>query len=313
MLWLVLPFAGLFLLLSLAVDPILTSHLILKVQNEGPYKVHRLLNETSATESPIFGNSRGLNGFSIDSIGINGFNYSINGAQFEAVIFLLEQELAKDKQSDIFVCFDFEFFKEGIGDPYNYVPSTDNEAVVAFLKQSGAYNPVYRVPLIRYYGAFERFVNHYIGYTYGGSSNCAYIKGSSLCDLAVSDQQRKLAERVSLTFGYDREMDRIFTRLITEGNPHRRRIWLIVPPYLPVIYRDQKEIDALLTYLKQLSKTPHIGYFFGDGRTYPESCFRDVTHLNQKGAIRFSQEIRTFLQNQKSKELDVPLRPHFSR
>jgi hypothetical protein len=313
LLQLILPFAGLFAVLCLVLDPLLTSHLILNVENEGPYKVHRLLHEPRETESPVFGNSRALNGFNIDSMGIEGFNYGINGTHFEAIHFLLEQELAKDKRSDIFVCFDFGFFQEGIGDPYNYVASADNEAVVAMLKRAGAYSPAFHIPLIRYYGAFERFVNRYVGYFYGGSSNCSYVKGSSLCDLNISDAHRKLAERISLRFGYDPEMDSMFTRLLAEGNPHQRRIWLIVPPYFPPIYRDQKEIDAILAYLQKISEVPSVGYYFGDGRTFGEESFRDVTHLNREGSIKFSRELRAFLHSQEAGEPAEAFDPILSR
>lgn len=293
-----LPFAGLFAVLCLGLDPVLTSHLILNVKNEGPYKVHRLLNESRETESPVFGNSRALNGFAIDSMGIEGFNYGINGTHFDATCFLLEQELAKDKRSDIFICFDFGFFVEGIGDLYNYVPNIENEPVSDMLKRTGAYSPIYRIPLIRYYGTFERFLIRYIGYTYGGISNCDYIKGSALCDIPISEAYLKMAKNHSITFGYDDEMDRRFTRLITDGNPNQRRIWLIVPPYLPSVYGDQKEIDALLSYLENISKVPFVDYYFGDGRAFSEEHFRDLTHLNREGAIKFSQEIRSFIQSQ---------------
>ena len=109
-------------LIGLIIDYLFLNQIILKTKSLPAYKYHRMLYENNENEIPIFGSSRAGGSYVPSLISQDVFNYGMDGSNFCSILFLLDKELDKNKESDVIINFDLDglfFSKEP---PFKVIP-----------------------------------------------------------------------------------------------------------------------------------------------------------------------------------------------
>lgn len=265
--------------------------IIFKNPINGASKVNKILSKNIEDEIPIFGSSRALGNF-VPSIISNKqcFNYGMSGAQANIWLFFLEEELKKDKHTPIIVNFDLVGFVYADGNIGNYIPNWDSTKDI--LSNKGEF--YYNIPFIKYYGQYERYLKFYINekanFTkvtdHGGSFEKNQLSISKFSELV------KRRENTAASFDLNDELSKKFSKLIESTD---REIILVVSPYHISYFNKFRNIDEADNYLGKLQDLDNISLI--DLRSYitEDSMFLNTSHLNYKGAVKFSKRLKELL------------------
>jgi hypothetical protein len=275
-------------------DYLFTRQIIMNSEITGAYKVNRIIKETHPDEIPIFGSSRAEGCFIPDSIGANYFNYGMSGSKYDVTLFFLEEECRKKKDTPyIILNLDLEGLSYGLGDMGNYIPNSSYAPVQLLTGEE--YKAVYRVPFIRYYGRFESYTRDYLNNRIQLTKIAD--KGSSVEKNALTAKQfGEVVEQrrsTATTFKNDSALQQKLMNIIAQS-PGRFFVFVISPYHSSYFeqYSNRQEAQAFLISLRAMK---NVKVFDFSKMPLSDSLFFNTSHLNYKGAVVFSRQVRDSL------------------
>jgi hypothetical protein len=287
----VLPYLAIMGVFCLAFDGWFADQFIFSVEDEGPAKVQRYLTVHDPGEVPVFGNSRTNNAIDPTLIAPRSWNYGINGSDSEWLRYLLENELASDRKTPIVIGIDPQFFFiNQFGDALDYVPLSDHESIWRFLQKQGRDEAYFRLPTIRFYGAFERFLHRYLIKNVGSSSYCKPSNGASLCD-AQLDPEAVPPRTDPTQMDPSNYANGAWLWATCKQHPERCFVFAELPFYDRKFLADEvrNPFDFFRGLIRSLPNTTWVAMPYGAMQI---NHFQNFTHLNTAGAQWYTQHLR---------------------
>ncbi len=267
--------------------------IILGSEISGSYKMNKLISEVDVTEIPFFGSSRCEGTFIPDSLVKNGFNYGINGTQDDVLLFCLREECKKNKSTPVIMNFDLDGLNHSIGDLANYIYNSDYPAVQLLLGPK--YEPIFKVPLLKYYGHFETYTKYYLNDIFNltkFTNNGAAIEKNVLSEKKLNELIR---ERMNTASSFENDPVLLAGLLsVFDAHPERHFI-VVVTPYHPSCFNRFGNYDEAVAFLNGIDSLDNVTVLNFAKAPYPDSCFINTTHLNLTGARIFNRALRDSL------------------
>ena len=262
-------------------------YIIFPVDVLGASKVNRILNHQYNNEVPIFGSSRAQGSYFPEVIGDDVFNYGIDGVGSNIWLFFLEQELKKDKTSDIIINFDLSGFGDYIGSISNYIPNYSTTKKIIGSNENFTYN----IPGIKYFGHYEyyfkSFLNDIFNITKVTQNGGVFEKNTLLkkkFDILISRRKNNPD-----LFVFDENTAKKFDRLIKST---KRKIFLVVAPYHYSYLSSFQNTEMVDNYLKKIDNNRNLIVIDLRDEIVNKSLFFNTTHLNYEGAISLSKILK---------------------
>ncbi|MCH2214725.1 MAG: hypothetical protein MK086_06100 [Flavobacteriales bacterium] len=287
---------------------------------DNSFKVERLLGETDPKEIPVFGSSKGRSSFIPDSLGETVFNYSMQKCNFDVIFFLLETELAKDKDAPIIIEFNARSFvhrPQHTIDLATFMPIKNNPSVVEYLAANDRLDNFQLVPGVRYYGSYVRYIrslnrketpNKIIN---RGGLFIDYYPGDRLLRRFTDSRYKMIEKReeletraasgkpltymedqmldqlqISLDFAYNKDRIKKFEDMV-KSHPNRD-ILMVFTPHHPSELAGLKNREKLYELMDHWNEDiPNLYAFDYSDFPLPDSCFKNSSHINLEGARRF--------------------------
>lgn len=294
-------FVSYFFLLSLIgffIDLLFTNIVIRGNHSSEAMKIVKIMDEENQDEIPIFGSSRALNHFIPSIIDEKIYNYGIKAALgSNANLFLISEELKKDKESKIIINYDINL---GL----KYTDVHISRLIPSYKKTSHLSNEQsfrYLIPFIRYFGHYLEYTKLYINYKFKAVS--IFDNGGKFeARLTPSQLFTRLVNRRRNTAGYNKveHEDGIAELILNQLKSTSREIIIVIGPYHKSFLDNCKicdnieEEDYFINSVKSLPNVTFLDYkslFLEHSNDY----FFDTTHLNYFGAKKFSELIKSQL------------------
>lgn len=266
---------------------------ILNSSTNGSYKVNRIINETNINEIPIFGSSRAEGSYIPSVLGPDYFNYGMAGTQDDVVLFFLKEECRKKKKTPILINFDMDGFSYSPGDIANYVYNSGYAPVKKLMGEE--YSVIYQIPFLKYFGYYEYYLKMYLNNKINltkKTDNGANLELNILTKKAFDElvQQRMTTAD---DFKNDAQLEAEFIQLI-QKHPHRAFIF-VISPYHKSCFTKFKNLSELHVFVDKMNALPNVRVIDFSRVDYPDSLYMNTTHLNYRGALRFSAELKDSL------------------
>jgi len=289
-----LPFFVIISLVGFVFQLVFEKYIILNSNSCGAYKVNRLLTYNDPNETPIFGSSRAEFGFVPDTLGKDCFNYGLASTRYDVTTFFLEEECKKKRNKPyIIINYDYESLTYDIGDIANYLYNFDNKDVRELVGKNK--KNYYNIPFIKYYGRYEVYFKFFLmdrrnplKITDRGAS--LYKKDLRPDEFNALVEQRK---KKPSEFLHDSALTQKLLRII-KNNPQRKFIF-VVSPYHSSYFTIFEHYAEANKFLQELNAIPNVIFIDFGKKDYPDSMYLNTTHLNYKGAYKFSREIKDTL------------------
>jgi hypothetical protein len=291
------------------VDLALTRLVVLKCPLADSSRIQHLY-EDHSDAIPIFGTSKALGHYCPADMGLNAFNYGMDGASFEVTDTLLQIELAKTRTTPVMVELQLSD-TESLGDQAKYVPFVSDPRIRALLEQFHALHWWYHIPAIRYFGFYEFYVKNYLLLKFHVVKvSQGFHELTRIPPFDPVALQEFVRKHASMASGYFQTEERQ-NRLITHIREHPARLFILtIAPYHPCHFIDFKNPDKLAAFKAALSACPNVVILDHSRQAYPEDYWLDTLHLRRPAAAIYSQtvgaEIRQIL-NQRG--LPIPPAP----
>ena len=276
-------------LVAVGADYWFDNQIIFKAETSGAYKVHRNKDMMISSEIPIFGSSRAAGSYIPDLIDTNCFNYGIEKTEHLLFEAFLKNEYAKNKTTPIIVNMDYESWANWIGDLCNYIPNLDDAEIQQLYKEHDKW--YYHVRGLRYYGYYQYYIKNYLGTRSG--KNYINKGGFFLLEKTPeSDLQEEIKRRETTPMVYyaNKQAETNFYNLLAAN--HGRKIFVVMAPYHNSIMKGIQGKELADAYFEKIKKIPNVYFFDYSSMPYPDSYFKNTTHLNFKGAQEFSMELK---------------------
>lgn len=283
----IIPYFSIIILIGFSINYLFEEYIVFKSEISGAYKVNRILNETHSNEIVIIGSSRARGGVVPEIIAENVFNYGIDGTGYNYINFILEIELKKEKTTPIFIVFDYEWDKLGIGSIQYYISNSTQPEVSELFK--GHFSLNHYIPFIKYFGYYEEnlkyFLNNklnYSKYNNKGGSFELFENSKKMFDIYV--QKRKGNE---ITFP-----SKNITKLnnLLEGT--QRKIILFILPYHVSYLKNITNKENILKFQNDFKEYKNVEVLDYSNVELADSMYFNTTHLNYKGAKYISKKIK---------------------
>jgi hypothetical protein len=308
-------------LVALTIDQVF-QHFVLPLRTDisNSYKIERLLAETDSEEIPVFGSSKGRSSFIPDSLSENVFNYSMEKSNFDVIFFLLETELAKDKDTPIIIEFNTRSFvhrPDHTIDLSTFMPVQDSQEVIDYLSENDRLDNFQLVPGVRYYGSYIRylrsltrkvtsnkitnrggiFIDHYPGdrllkrFTdsrYKMIEKRIELEGKKATGIPLTYMEVQMLDQLQLNSDFAENKERIQKfESMAKGHPNRDFIMVFTPHHPSELagVRNLERVDVLFDHWN--NDIPNIHAFNYSRFELPDSCFKNSSHINLEGARRF--------------------------
>ena len=291
---LLLPYFVIISLVGFVFQLVFEKYIILSSDTCGAYKVNRILTHNDPDETPIFGSSRAEYGFVPDTLGKDCFNYGLTSSRYDVTTFFMEQECKKKKNKPwLIVNYDYESLMYDIGDISNYLYNFGNKDVRDLVGTNKKF--YYSIPFIKYYGQYEVYFKYFLM----KRNDILKItdKGASLFktdlrpdEFKVLVEQRKKNPSI---FAHDEGLKQKMLRII-KSNPQRQFIF-VISPYHSSYFTIFEHYDDANKFLQELDAIPNVILIDYSKKYYPDSMYLNTTHLNYKGAYKFSRDIKDTL------------------
>ncbi|CAG5079769.1 hypothetical protein [Parvicella tangerina] len=276
------------LLLAIAFE----NTIIFNSSTSGASKFYRILNDNDSQEIPIFGSSRAKRNYMPSVLGEHYYNYGVEGVQDNVVLFFLEEELAKDRETPIIINYDLDGVNSVIGDIKNYLPFLSNPKVVALVKKD--MKPHYYVPYAAYFGHFEAYVKDYLNeslqQTEVADQGAALLKGA--VDEATFKKYVKDRDNSTLVVKHDAELYAKYLELCKSTD---RKVLFVVSPNHVSYTNSIQNNEENLKFFNELKAIDNVTVINFSSVIYPDKNFFNTTHLNYLGAEVFSYELKDSL------------------
>jgi hypothetical protein len=257
----------------------------------GAYKVERILHKNMTNETPIYGSSRAEGSFVPDSLGPHYFNYGIANVQDNVWIYFLEKELQKSRKTNILINFDLEGLDYRNGFPFYWMFNASSDTTIrSFIGPD--WKMMYYIPTFRHISFYEKYLVHYLQ----EKNNLTAIinKGAILEKKELTPEEFKMLavkrEKDTVIFKNDQVLNSKLKSLL--ANTGGRKIFFIIPPYHPSYIKSVHNLPDALRYLDTLSMFPNVKVMNYSTMPLAQEYFYNTTHLNYKGAILFSKQLK---------------------
>ena len=265
--------------------------LILASTFNSAYKTYRLFVEQPRDEIGIFGSSRASRHFVPPLISSQAFNYGHDGSWILETLFLAHQAVLNQGKTPIIINIEPWGFQKTpqIVPTLDYRLAFSNPRVRQCLPKSEQNFKEY-CPGIRFYGMLRQNLANFINSK--RSTLEEHVAGAGLIlDSRTPQEWEFLNARIKPSdFTFDESHQMELEKLYAAT---QRPIILVVGPVSPMYrkqYVGQEKLQAFLA--KQASfKNVYPIDLFTTTADWGEAFFKDPTHLNKRGAIRFTQEL----------------------
>ncbi|HET6226131.1 MAG TPA: hypothetical protein VFF27_07610 [Bacteroidia bacterium] len=276
-------------IVTVAIDFFFTNRIILKTQSAGAYKIYRNIYETHLQEIPVFGSSRASGSYIPDIIDTTIFNYGIEKTQFNLLRIFLTQEFKQNKKKPVIINFDYEEWADWIGDPANCIPNLNSTAIESYFKKYDEW--YYHVVGLRYFGLYQHYLKNYIG----NNSQKNYLNKGGFFLLEKTTQEDlneeiKLRMKTPGEYFPNPEKEQQLIDLFARAG--QRQCFVVVAPYHHSYMKQLKGKPLADLFFKKIEQLPNVHVFDESDAPYADSLFKNTTHLNYKGAVRFSTELK---------------------
>lgn len=288
-------FVGLVVLAAVAMmlaNEALNRFLIFSSSNSRSYKMYRLFSNPEKGEIPILGSSRAEAGFAPLELSEHAFNYGVSGSCARETVFHLKAVLARREGGLVIVNLD----PWGLGNgnfcgKYRFV--ADNPLVKAEPKVSLPF--IEKIVGLRFHGEtrgnIAQCINNLLAVTK------TIERGAILQKLSRSEEEWAyiISKYEPRSFSCDEETKKMLGDLLAANT--RYEIVFVVSPISKPWWDKFTGHDELAELENWLRGFPHVHVVDHAGTSdgYELSEFMDLTHLNEKGARRFSRELKTIL------------------
>lgn len=270
----------------------LNRHLVFSTSNSNPYKMQRLFENSEKEEIPILGSSRAEAGFAPGEISDKAFNYGLSGSSARETAFHLKAVLSRPDSGLVIVNLDPWGLGNGsfLGD-YRFV--TDNPLVKSESKIVIPFTD--RLPGIRFQGRTRRNIAECLNNRLAVTKTME--RGAILQRLSRSEAEWDyiISKCGSHGCSCDEETQAMLSEILSSNTRHE--VVFVVSPVSKPWWNRFTGQEALSSLKNWLCRFPHVHVigFAETSQGYELSEFMDLTHLNEKGARRFSKELKTRL------------------
>lgn len=276
-------------------------------------------------EIPVFGASKARSSFIPDSLGENVYNYAMEKCNFDVIFFLLKLELEKEKDAPIIIEFNSRSFvhrPEHTIDLATFVPLTYDERVVDYLRENGRLDKYQLIPGVRYFGSYVNylrdlnrsesknkiinrggiFLDYYPGdellttfmnkrYSMIARRDTLEKKQNSHRTMTLTDKMELSQLQVALNFDEDKKRIHKFETMVKE-HPNRNFIIVYTPQHHSEIagIENYDRIDSLFLHWNE--DIPNLYAFNYSKMPLSDSCFKNSSHINLRGARIFSSQLK---------------------
>lgn len=292
--------------ISLAVFTFLFERkVILANESCGAYKVNRILSNKDGNEIPIFGSSRAEASFIPELLGDNYFNYGLEGTQENVMLFFIKEECKKKNKTTPFIIvnIDLDGINTKTGDIANYLYNSDNEEVKKVIGDK--YEMHFSIPCIKYIGQFENYFRYYLNnriqltkYSNKGAFIDKVVLPQKIMDELI--EYRRNNQDVFLN---EEDLKKEFFKTI-KTNLNRKFVF-VIPPYHSCYFTNYKNPQDAKAFVGELRNLSNARVFDFSAVIYPDSLFINTTHLNYKGAVRFTNEFKDSLNTLKNTKFSL--------
>ena len=290
-----LAFVGLVVLAAstmIVANEVLNRYLIFSSSNSNPYKMYRLFTNPEKGEIPILGSSRAEASFAPLELSEHAFNYGLSGSTARETAFHLKAVLSRNEGGLVIVNLDpWGLGNGGFLGKYRFV--ADNSLVKSEPKISLPF--IEKVVGVRFHGEtrsnLAECMNNRLAVTK------TMERGAILQRLSRNEEEWAyiISKCKSSSCACNDETREMLGDILAK-NTRYEIVFVVSPTAKP--WWDKFTGHAELSELEQwLRSFPHVHVIdhAGTSNGYALSEFMDLTHLNEKGARRFTKELKTLL------------------
>ena len=271
--------------------------LIFSSTNTTVYKMYRLFNEECRGEIPILGSSRAEAGFAPSELSPSVFNYGLSGSgQWETLLHLKAVCSRKDARLVI-----INLDPWGIGGKGSFQGNYSFAYGSPVLK---GYESQVKVALadrclgIRLYGKLRNNLASCLNSVTAATKKID--NGAILQRLSRNPAEWEyiISKCPAQKFNLNSQTWDEYKRVLA-ANQNVKVVFVVSPVSLPWWERftGKEELRAFLTEASKIPNVTVLDMCSSNVREYDLSWFMDLTHLNEKGARRFSRELKNALEN----------------
>lgn len=317
---------GIAIIFALALDQVFQRYVLTQeTELSNTHKVKMLMEEYHPNEIPVFGASKARSSFIPDTLGKNVYNYAMEKCNFDVIFFLLKLELEKEKDAPIIIEFNHQSFihrPQHTIDLSTFVPLAYDERVVDYLRENGRLDKYQLIPGIRYFGSYMNylrdlnrtgtekkiisrggfFLDNYPGdellttfmnkrYAMVARRDTLEKKQKSRHTMTLTDKLELEQLQLALNFNEDKDRIHKFEAMVHE-HPNRDFIIVYTPQHHSEIVgiENYDKIDSLFLHWNE--DIPNLYAFNYSKMPLSDSCFKNSSHINLRGARIFSSQLK---------------------
>ncbi len=280
---------------ALALNDVLNQQLVLNSTAAPSYKTHRLFLTPPNEELPILGSSRAQAHYVPSLLSPNAFNYGIDGSGMYETLFHLKQAIRNQTKGPIIINLDPWGF-HGEYTPClmaDYLLAAQSPTVQEELFGCHTLSADYW-PGIRFYGTLRKnlasWMNNRKAITKRVDNGAVLL----LTSRNATEWQHINEHIHTQTFSFAPSWEAPLNECCTQTT--RPLIWVIGPtaPKWREQFNGLSQLHKFIEYLKSYPNN-YVIDLYTPTIDYTESDFADATHLNEKGAIRFTTQLKDSL------------------
>ncbi len=283
---------------GLCVSDLLNKWLILSAPSSSSYKTYRMFVEKPKGEIPLLGSSRALGNYMPSLISSRVFDYGINGSGMYETLLFLREALKNPESGHILVNLDpWGFhgeYKTSLQGNYKLALSS------LVVRENTEWSFADLIPGIRFHGNLRGNLTTYLD---GKTSLTRKIDQGAA--LLLNSRSKKEWEHINSKI--EEQTFECHPSWITEINKlnvttNHPVIWVVGPvsPHWREHYNGNEKMKNFLAHISSIPNM-YVVNLFDDTVDYTEAEFADPTHLNIRGAERFTK-----LLVQKLNSLPIP-------
>ncbi len=283
--------------MALSVNDLVSYKLVMSSTSNTTYKMYRLFKRSPNDEIQILGSSRAVLHFVPSLFTQKCFNYGVRGSTMHETLLHLKHAAQINSKYPIIVNLDAWGFPQDErtifrGD-YKLVL---NEPLVRETLPDELTTFSNRCLGIRFYGELRTNIATFL---YARETNSKTLDNGAVLE-KVHPTEREWAVIIRETLPKESVSfycNDIYQKILNEiyATTSRPIIWVVGPYASPwkTMFEGIKDLELFL--MKQTSHPNVYTYDFYSKLDYPNSLFKDLTHLNEKGADQFTQEFITIM------------------
>jgi len=266
-------------------------YIVLNSEISGAYKIYKIVEVNNENEIAILGSSRAQSNFVSSILGEDIFNYGIDGIQDNVVLFMLKEELKKEKHTPVIINFDLDGVNSISGDLNNYIPMIENVEVQELIQ--GDISIYQKIPVVKYFGEFEYYLKVYLNnkmnLTKKTDNGGSYEINTSTTSLYEQIERRSKRETV---VSDDTLLINKYHSLIKSTE---RDLIFVVAPFHDAYLNEVVNIEETRDFLNNIKEYDNVRVIDMSEQKYPDSLYLNITHFNYQGAKQFSLSLKDSL------------------